>query len=103
MRRAHPGKLGMQSGLICSIRRECLDHIVIFGEAHLRQVLKAYAAYYNQVRTHLAPIKDAPFSRPVHRFGDVIAKPMQTYTAPFVAARMLTLAARSMAPKLSPG
>ena len=47
------------------------------GEAHLRQVLKAYAAYYNHVRTHLAlTTKDAPLSRPVHRFGDVIAKPI---------------------------
>ena len=49
---------------------------MIFGEAHLRQVLKAYATYYNHVRTHLALTKDAPLSRPVHRFGDVIAKPI---------------------------
>ena len=40
----------------------------------MRQVLKAYAAYYNHVLTHLALTKDAPLSRPVHRFGDVIAK-----------------------------
>jgi transposase InsO family protein len=49
---------------------------LIFGEAHLRQVLKAYAAYYNQVRTHLALTKDSPLSRPVHRFGYVVAKPI---------------------------
>jgi transposase InsO family protein len=71
-----PWQNGHAERLIGSIRRECLDHIVIFGEAHLRQVLKAYAAYYNYVRTHLALTKDAPLSRPVHRFGDVIAKPI---------------------------
>jgi len=71
-----PWQNGHAERLIGSIRRECLDHIVIFGEAHLRQVLKAYAAYYNHVRTHLALTKDAPLSRPVHRFGDVIAKPI---------------------------
>jgi transposase InsO family protein len=71
-----PWQNGHTERLIGSIRRECLDHIVIFGEAHLRQVLKAYAAYYNNIRTHLALIKDAPVSRPVHRFGEVIAKPI---------------------------
>ena len=71
-----PWQNGHAERLIGSIRRECLDHIVIFGETHLRQVLKAYAAYYNHVRTHLALTKDAPLSRPVHRFGDVIAKPI---------------------------
>jgi transposase InsO family protein len=62
--------------LIGSIRRECLDHIVIFGEAHLRQVLKAYAAYYNRVRTHLSLGKDAPFVRPVRRVGTIAARPI---------------------------
>src|SRR5665811_919224 len=38
--------------LIGSIRRECLDHMIVFGEAHLRRILRAYAAYYNQSRTH---------------------------------------------------
>ena len=50
--------------LIGSIRRECLDHIVILGEDHLRRVLEAYAAYYNYVRPHLALAKDAPLVRP---------------------------------------
>jgi transposase InsO family protein len=40
--------------LIGTVRRECLDRMLVFGEAHLRQILSAYAAYYNQVRTHLA-------------------------------------------------
>jgi hypothetical protein len=41
--------------LIGSIRRECLDHFVILGEAHLRRILGAYAAYYNVSRTHRSP------------------------------------------------
>jgi hypothetical protein len=45
---------------IGTVRRECLDRMLVFGEAHLRQILSAYAAYYNQVRTHLALGKDAP-------------------------------------------
>ena len=38
---------------IGSARRECLDHFIVIGEAHLRRMLKAYASYYNPVRTHL--------------------------------------------------
>src|SRR5215472_15264521 len=47
-------------------RCECLDHIVIFGAAHLRRILRSYARYYNEVRTHRFLEKDAPVSRPVH-------------------------------------
>jgi hypothetical protein len=59
-----------------SIRRECLDHIVIFGEAHLRQVLNAYAAYNNRVRTHLSLAKDAPLVRPIRRVDNIAARPI---------------------------
>ena len=44
--------------LIGTVRRECLDQMLVFGEAHLRQILSANAAYYNQVRTHLALAKE---------------------------------------------
>jgi transposase InsO family protein len=71
-----PWQNGHAERLIGSIRRECLDHIVIFGEAHLRRVLKTYGAYYNRLRPHLALTKGAPLSRPVRRFGEVIAKPI---------------------------
>jgi hypothetical protein len=47
--------------LIGSIRRECVDHIIVLGEAHLRRILKSYARYYNETRTHLALDKDATF------------------------------------------
>ena len=55
-----PWQNGHAERLIGSIRRECLDHIVIFGEAHLRGILAAYTGYYNGVRTHLSLDKDAP-------------------------------------------
>ena len=51
--------------LICSIRRECLDHILVLGERHLRRILTRYFAYYHRARTHLALDKDAPDVRPV--------------------------------------
>lgn len=61
-----PWQNGHVERLIGSIRRECLDHVVVFGEAHLRRVLKTYASYYNKVRTHLSLDKNAPdFRRPV--------------------------------------
>jgi transposase InsO family protein len=71
-----PWQNGYAERLIGSIRRECLDHVVILGEAHLRQVLKAYAAYYNNVRTHLSLGKDAPLIRPVQWFGNIAARPI---------------------------
>jgi transposase InsO family protein len=71
-----PWQNGHVERLIGSIRRECLDHVVILGEAHLRQVLKAYAGYYNSVRTHLSLDKDAPLVRPVRRIGDIVTRPI---------------------------
>src|SRR5260370_22595639 len=54
-----PWQNGHAERLIGSIRRECLDHIVIFGEGHLRRILAAYAVYYNELRTHLSLDKDS--------------------------------------------
>ena len=62
--------------LIGSIRRECLDHIIVLGEAHLRRLLKSYARYYNETRTHLALDKDAPLSRTVKRAGRILCRPV---------------------------
>jgi transposase InsO family protein len=53
--------------LIGSIRRECLDHMIVFGEAHLRRILRGYAAYYNVSRTHRSLNKDAPLHRAMER------------------------------------
>src|SRR5680860_1192494 len=64
-----PWQNGFAERLIGSIRRECVDHFVVLGEAHLRRILRAYARYYNEIRTHRSLDKDAPVSRPVHRTG----------------------------------
>ncbi len=50
--------------LIGSLRRECLNHVIVFSEAHLHRLLTAYFSYYHRSRTHLALRKDAPESRP---------------------------------------
>jgi hypothetical protein len=55
--------------LIGSIRRDCLDHLIIVDERHLRNLLPDYADYYNRLRTHLSLNKDAPFGRPVQSHG----------------------------------
>ncbi|MCC7508472.1 MAG: transposase, partial [Planctomycetes bacterium] len=46
--------------VIGTIRRECLDHMIVFGEKHLREVLKEYVTYYNTSRTHLSLEGDCP-------------------------------------------
>ncbi len=51
--------------LIGSVRRECLDHVLVLGEPHLRRILTAYFAYYHRARTHLSLDKDAPAVRPL--------------------------------------
>ena len=63
--------------VIGSIRRECLNHIIIFDECHLRGVLSSYFQYYHQTRTHLSLDKDCPDTRPVQRpaAGKIIAFP----------------------------
>jgi transposase InsO family protein len=63
--------------VIGSVRRECLDHVIIFDERHLQSVLLSYFHYYNKVRTHLSLDKDCPESRPIHlpAAGEVIPFP----------------------------
>ncbi len=51
--------------VIGSIRRDCLDHVIIFNERHLRRVLKEYIRYYNEHRTHLGLEKDCPETRSI--------------------------------------
>jgi putative transposase len=63
--------------LIGSIRRECLDHVVILNEMHLRRVLREYLDYYEKSRTHLGLGKDCPMPRAIEpcKRGEVIAMP----------------------------
>ena len=62
--------------LIGTLQRDCLDHVVIFGAQHLRQILASYSSYYNETRTHLSLDKDSPLGRDVQRRGDIIASPI---------------------------
>src|ERR1700682_5536063 len=71
---ASPWQNGFAERLIGSIRRECLDHIIVLSEEHLRRILKNYAAYYNGVRTHRSLQKDAPVSRPVQQTGVISSR-----------------------------
>src|SRR3984957_16205807 len=68
---ASPWQNGFAERLIGSIRRECVDHFIVLGEAHLRRILKSYARYYNDIRTHRSLEKDAPASRSVQRAGAI--------------------------------
>ncbi len=73
---ASPWQNGRAERLIGTLRRECLDQIMIFGEAHLRRTLSAYVAYYNRARPHMALQKDAPLRRAVQRVGSIVAIPI---------------------------
>ena len=66
-----PWQNGHVERLIGSIRRECLDHVVVFGESHLRHLLAKYSAYYSEARTHLALDKDTPLHRPAQTVGRI--------------------------------
>jgi putative transposase len=61
--------------IIGSIRRECLDHMVIFNEDSLRRTLRSYFRYYHRSRLHLSLDKDSPDSRPVQPLGKIVAVP----------------------------
>ena len=71
-----PWQNGHIERLIGSIRRECLDHVLVLSEAHLHGILRAYADYYNRTRTHLALGKDAPLGRTVQVAGSLTAIPL---------------------------
>src|SRR3979490_3384725 len=73
---ASPWQNGFAERLIGSIRRECLDHIIVLGEAHLRRILQSYACYYNDIRTHRSLDKDAPVTRPVQSTGSIKSHPI---------------------------
>jgi hypothetical protein len=64
--------------LIGTLRRECLDHVVVLNETHLRRLLSQYLIYYHRARTHLSLEKDAPEPRLVERLeqGRIVETPM---------------------------
>jgi transposase InsO family protein len=71
-----PWQNGHVERLIGTIRRECLDPIVVMGEAPLRHALRAYTCYYNEVRTHRSLDKDTPDARPIQITGTVCSRPV---------------------------
>ena len=62
--------------VIGSIRRECLDHVIVMTEAGFRRIVAQYLAYYHHSRTHRALNKDAPVSRPITAQGPIVAIPL---------------------------
>jgi transposase InsO family protein len=71
-----PWQNAIAERLIGTLRRECLDHTIVLGESHLRCVLSAYAAYYNQTRPHRSLLKDAPVRRVIQGIGEITAIPI---------------------------
>ena len=61
--------------VIGSIRRECLDHVIVLNEEGLRRVLSSYLSYYHRSRLHLSLDKDSPDPRPVQSLGKIVAIP----------------------------
>jgi transposase InsO family protein len=61
--------------LIGTIPRECLDHVIVLGEDHLRRILRDYLRYYHAWRTHLSLEMDAPDRRPIQKLGEIVEVP----------------------------
>jgi transposase InsO family protein len=71
-----PWQNGFAERLIGSIRRECTDQVIAVGEGHLRRILRSYAPYYNQSRTHRSLNKDAPIHRLTESVGTIVSRPI---------------------------
>jgi transposase InsO family protein len=71
-----PWQNGHVERLIGTIRRECLDHMIVLGEAHLRRILGKYVTYYNESRIHHSLNKDAPFPRAIEYLGAITSRPV---------------------------
>jgi transposase InsO family protein len=72
---ASPWQNGFAERLIGSIQRECLDYIIVSGQAHLRRILIFNADYYNSDRTYRSLNKDAPIFRPIQQIGIIRSHP----------------------------
>jgi len=75
--RNRPGRIHMRKRLGGSLRRECLDHVIVLGQRHLLAILRSYFAHYHKSRTHWSLCKDAPEPRAVQPpgMGDVVELP----------------------------
>jgi hypothetical protein len=70
-----PWQNGFVERVIRSIKKECLDHLIILNENHLRNILSDYFSYYNKYRTHLGIDKDSPEGRPIQAKGTIYKVP----------------------------
>ena len=88
--------------LIGSIRRECLDHVIVLNETGLQRILKSYLEYYEQTGTHRSLDKDVPISRPVQppEIGRIVEVPQVGGLRSLVSARQLPVASRPSSPSL---
>ncbi len=68
-----PWQNSLAERLIGSIRRECIDHLMVCGAQHLRRALRSYARYYNETRTRRSLNKDAPLARPIQRTARIVS------------------------------
>jgi transposase InsO family protein len=71
-----PWQNGYAERLIGTIRRECVDHLIVFGETHLRRILREYGANYNSSRTHRALNHDTPIHRAAQTIGTITSRPI---------------------------
>jgi putative transposase len=71
-----PWQNGYAERLMGSISRECVDHVIVFNESHLRGILQEYVRYYNTQRTHLGIGKDSPVPREVQAEGEIRKTPV---------------------------
>ena len=74
---ASPWQRAHVERLIGSVRRDCLDHVIVLGEGHRRKVLSSYLEYYHRSRTHLGLGKDTPEPRAVQppKMGEIVELP----------------------------
>jgi len=74
---ASPWQRAFGERLIGSVRRDCLDHVIVLGEGHLRRILKSYLDYYHRIRTHSGLAKDTPEPRAVQpsKMGGIVELP----------------------------
>jgi hypothetical protein len=73
---ANLGTVALAKRICGEIRRDCLDHVAVFGEQHLQHLLSSYRKYYNEARTHLSVSKDAPIPRAIQAHGRTCAIPI---------------------------
>jgi hypothetical protein len=85
-----PWQNGYAERLIGLIRRECVDHIIVWGKRHLQHALLSYMKYYNEVRTHLSLEKDAPVPRAVGTFDHVLWPSRPGRTAPLICPDLIS-------------